>query len=130
MVGGDSCRHTGLIISYWDSYLGNALGKRLQYGIESRMGDTDRRLFQQLQLRRMINHDRIFRHRTDLLRPEYIANGKHKLCRLMLWDSRHDRTKYMRVAILNSSHLAITDRLPGQSVPRNNHLSPPFTIID
>jgi hypothetical protein len=28
------------------------LGKRLQYGIESRMGDTDRRLFQQLQLGR------------------------------------------------------------------------------
>ncbi len=66
-------------MSYRDGYLGNTLGKRFQHRVESRVGDTNRRLFQQLYLWRMIDDDRIFRHRTDLLRPEYIANGKHKL---------------------------------------------------
>src|SRR3984893_15394716 len=94
------------------------------------MGDTDRRLFQQLQLRRMINHDRILRQRTDLLRPEYTTNGKHKLCGLMLCYSRHDRTKYLRVAILNGSHRGINDRFSGQSVPWKTELWPAFSVME
>src|SRR5580700_8276303 len=78
----------------------------------------------------MIYYDRIFRHRTDLLRPEYTANGKYKLGGVMLGDRCGDGTKYIRVTILNCSHRCINDRFSGQSIPRKTELWPTFCIME
>ena len=77
MLVGYSRSDAGLIIGYWDGYLRDTLSQRLEDRVQSRMGDTDGGLFQQFQLRRLLYDDGIVRNRSDLLRIDLVAHGKH-----------------------------------------------------
>src|SRR4029077_21022344 len=89
----DSRRDTRLIIGYRDGYLRNALSQRFQDGVQPGMGDTDRGLFQQLQLWRPLYDYGIARDRADLLRIDLIADGKHELQIFIFRKGSYDRWK-------------------------------------
>src|SRR5215472_8286100 len=113
----DSGRHTRLIIGYGDGYLRNALSQRFEHGVQPGMGDTDRGLFQQFQLRRPLYDDGIIRNRSDLMRIDLVAHGKHKLQTLMLCQGSYNGAKDIDPAIQDRSHRSVYQRFPGYSFP-------------
>src|SRR6516225_8488354 len=100
----DSRRDTGLIISYRNSQLRNALCQRFEHGVQPGMGDTDCGLFQQLQLWRTLYDDGIVRDRSDLLRIDLIADGKDELQIFILRHGSYDSAEDMHLAVQNGPH--------------------------
>ena len=95
----DSRGHAGLIKGYRDGYLRDTLSQRLQHRVQSRMGDTDRSALQQLQLWRLLYDDGVVRNRSDLLRIDLIAYGKHQLQILMLREGSSDAAEGIQLGI-------------------------------
>jgi hypothetical protein len=75
------------------------------------MGDTDRCLLQQFQLRRLLDDDRVTGNRPDLFRVELITDGKHQLQTFVPPDGSGNGAEDLRPAIHQCTHGSIDQRL-------------------
>src|SRR5215831_17195679 len=94
------------------------------------MGDTDRSLFQQFQLWRLLDDDGIVRNRSDLLRIYLVTHGKHKLQFFMLCQGRYNGAEDIDAAIQDRSHRSINQRFPGYSFPWELDVLSAFAIME
>src|SRR5215470_12074282 len=94
------------------------------------MGDTDGGLLQQFQLWRLLYDDGIVRHRSDLLRIDLVAHGKHKLQTLMLGQGSHNGAEDINPAIQDRAHRSVYQGLAGYSLPGEIHLFPALAIVE
>src|SRR6516165_8701942 len=94
------------------------------------MGDTGRGPLQQFQLWCLLYDDGIVRHRSDLLRIDLVAHGKHKLQIFMLCQGSHNGAEDINPAIQDCSHRSVYQGLAGYSLPWEIEVFSAFAIME
>src|SRR5262249_34930076 len=94
------------------------------------MGDTDRGLFQQLQLGSALYNDGIARDWSDLLWIDLIADGKYELHIFILRHRSYDSAEDIRLAVQNGPHRSVDKWRSRYSLPGKIHFLPALAIVE